>query len=275
MSEALRLPIDVRLMNWTAAVLLLGCVAALVLAAGSWAARLPLFALTKVTVDGELARVDAAALRAQVQPALRGNFFSMDLQAVRHAFEQVPWVRSAHVQREFPHALRVRLQEQDAAALWGEADSGVLVNRQGEVFEADPAPVEDERLARLVGPRGQSARMLAMLQRLAPALEALQVPVESLALSVHGSWRVRLENGAALELGTGEAPALLARLQRLTGTLAGVATRQGRRITQLEYADLRYANGYALRLQGVTTLSGDEAPPNAAPTRPATTNHRG
>lgn len=274
MSEALRLPIDVRLMNWTAAVLLLGCAVALVLALGSWMARLPLFALTQVTIDGELARVDTARLRADVAPALKGNFFTMDLQAVRRAFEQVPWIRSVQVQRHFPHALHVRVHEQDAAALWGEAGSETLVNREGEVFEANPAAVEDERLARLVGPRDQSARMLAMLGALAAPLKPLQAPVESLALSAHGSWRVRLDNGAALELGTGEAPALRARLRRLTDTLGGVAERQGRRITQLEYADLRYANGYALRLQGVTTMSGD-APHPAPARRPATNNHRG
>ncbi|MBZ0225688.1 MAG: cell division protein FtsQ/DivIB [Comamonas sp.] len=274
MSEALRLPVDVRLMNWTTAVLLLGCAVAFMLVLGNWMSRLPLFALTKVTVDGELARVDMTVLRTKVTPVLVGNFFTMDLQAVRSAFEQVPWIRSVQVQREFPHALRVRVREQDAAALWGEADSGALVNREGEVFEADPAALEDERLARLVGPREQSAPMLAMLGQLAPALEPLQRPVESLALSAHGSWRVQLENGAALELGTGEAPVLLARLKRLTDTLGGVARRQGRRVTQLEYADLRYANGYALRLQGVTTVSGD-APHPAAARRPASTNHRG
>ena len=176
MNEALRLPIDVRLMNWTAAVLLLGCAAALVLALGSWMARLPLFALTKVTVDGELSRVNVVALRAEVAPALRGNFFTIDLQAVRRAFEQVPWVRSVQVQRDFPHALHVRVREQDAAALWGEAGSETLVNRAGEVFQADTAAVEDERLARLIGPKGQSAQMLAMLGQLTPALEPLDAP---------------------------------------------------------------------------------------------------
>jgi len=111
MSEALRLPVDVRLMNWTTAVLLLGCAVAFMLVLGSWMSRLPLFALTKVTVDGELARVDTVALRTKVTPVLVGNFFTMDLQAVRRAFEQVPWVRSVQVQREFPHALRVRVRE--------------------------------------------------------------------------------------------------------------------------------------------------------------------
>lgn len=274
MSDALRLPIDVRLMNVTASVLLAGFAMALVLVLGSWIARLPLFALTKVTVDGELNRVDMAALRAEVAPALRGNFFTIDLQAVRHAFEQVPWVRSVQVQRSFPHALHVRVREQDAAALWGEAGSETLVNRQGEVFQADPSVVEDEGLARLVGPKDQSAHMLAMLARLAPAITPLNLPVQSLALSAHGSWRVQLEGGGALELGSGDAPLLLARLKRLTDTLTAVAERQGRRTNQLEYADLRYANGYALRLQGVSTVSPGTPHP-AGPRRPASTNHRG
>ena len=117
-----------------------------------------------------------------------------------------------------------------------------------------------------------SARMLAMFHRLAPALQPLGLPFEALLLSAHGSWRAVLAGGAAVELGQGEAPELLQRLQRLTGTLTQIAQRQGRRIDQLEYADLRYANGYALRLKGVTTLSG-EAPAPAR--RAAPKNQRG
>lgn len=275
MSAAVPVPVDIRLMNVTANVLLLGCVVAVAMLLGSWAARLPIFALTSIKVEGELNRVDATELRNDVAPALRGNFFTVDLQAVRQAFEQVPWVKSVQVQRNFPHALHVRVREQDPAALWGEADSGTLVNREGQVFEANEDALDDEHLARLVGPREQSAQMLAMLGQLTPALKPLQAAVASLTLSAHGSWRVQLEGGATVELGTGEAPALLARLRRLTDTLGGVAHRQGgRSVAQLEYADLRYPNGYALRLQGVTMGGGDASHPAAA-RRPAPTNHRG
>ena len=272
MSAAASLPIDVRLMNWVAAVLLLGCMAAFVLALGHWAARLPLFALTHVSVDGELSHVNVQVLQAEVAPSLTGNFFTVDLQAVRKAFEQVPWIQSVQVQREFPHTLHVRVRQQQAAAYWGEAGGETLVNREGEVFQADVGSLEDEHLVRLEGPAGASARMLAMFHRLAPALQPLGLPLESLRLSAHGSWRAVLAGGATVELGQGEAPELLQRLQRLTGTLTQIAQRQGRRIDQLEYADLRYANGYALRLKGVTTLSG-EAPAPAR--RAAPKNQRG
>ncbi|QEA13354.1 cell division protein FtsQ/DivIB [Comamonas flocculans] len=271
MNPASPLPLDVRLMNWTAGLLLLGCAAALLWALGSWAARLPLFALTRVSVGGELARVDAARLRSQVAPALAGNFFTVDLQRVRRAFEQVPWVKSVQVQRIFPHALQVRVQEQQAAALWGEEGAEALVNPEGEVFHADVSAVEDEALVRLVGPKEQAGPMLAMLRQLVPALAPLDSRVQTLALSAHGSWHVQLDSGAALELGSGEAPLLLARVRRLAATLAQVAHGQQRSLAQLQYADLRYPNGYALRLKGVNTLGGDApSAPRAAPK-----NHRG
>lgn len=274
MSAPLPLPIDIRLMNWTAAVLLLGCVVAAVVVLGSWVAGAPVFALTRVSVEGELAHTSAAQLRADVGPRLAGNFFTVDLQAVRQAFEQLPWVKSARVQREFPGTLRVRLTEQRVVAYWGEPGGDALVNREGEVFEADASGLEDSGLPRLRGAPEQSAQMLAMLGQIAPALSALGAPIDTLTLSEHGSWRALLASGAQVELGSGDAPLLLTRARRLTDTLARVAQQQGRRIDQLEYADLRYASGYALRLKGVTTVSGD-APRLPAPRTSARNHQRG
>lgn len=271
-TAVLPLPLDVRLMNWTAAVLLLGCVLALLAAAAVWVMRAPVFALHSVNVEGDLTHVSAHALRETVAPALTGNLFTVDLQAVREAFEQVPWVRRAQVRREFPGTLRVQLQEQQAAAFWGDPGGDQLVNREGEVFDADPGELDEQALPRLRGAPEHSAEMLHMVQQLAPVVAALGAQIDVLGLSPHGSWRVHLASGAAIELGSGPSELLLTRMQRLVATLARVAAQQGRRVDQLEYADLRYASGYALRLKGVTTDGGDA--PGAA-RRPARNNQRG
>ncbi len=274
-AAALPLPLDIRLMNWTAAVLLLGCAAALLAALVLWAMRAPVFALKQVSVEGELVHASAPALRAAVAPRLQGNFFTVDLQAVRSAFEQVPWIRRARVQREFPGTLRVHLQEQQAAAFWGEPGGDQLVNREGEVFEAGPSDLEEQSLPRLRGTPEHSAELLRMVQQLAPALQPLGSGIDVLSLSAHGSWRARLASGAVVELGSGPADVVLARAQRLAATLARVAAQQGRRADQLEYADLRYASGYALRLKGVTTDGVQTHHAPAAPHRPARNNQRG
>ena len=84
------LPLDVRLMNSTAT-LLLGLVAlglaALVLA---WVARLPAFAFRSVRVEGDVTRNSVSTIRANALPKLAGGFFTMDLQQAQHAFETVP-----------------------------------------------------------------------------------------------------------------------------------------------------------------------------------------
>jgi cell division protein FtsQ len=46
--------------------------------------------------------------------------FTANLDAVRAAFESVPWVRKASVQREWPNKLRVTLEEHVVLGTWGD-----------------------------------------------------------------------------------------------------------------------------------------------------------
>ncbi|WP_338050800.1 cell division protein FtsQ/DivIB [Ramlibacter algicola] len=254
MTAAAPQPFDVRLMNATAAVLFTVLVAVLLAAACWWAVRHPLFALGGITVQGEVAHNNAATLRANVAPQLRGNFFTVDLAATRRAFETVPWVRQAIVRREFPNRLRVGLQEHHAVAFWGDENGSRLVNSHGELFEANPDDIEQDHLPRLSGPDGQAMQVLAMYQALAPLFEGLDLAVEQVALSGRGSWQVTLDTDAVLELGRGEPAEVLPRVQRLVQTLTQVASRYGRTPDALLAADLRYGDGYAVRLRGVGTI---------------------
>ena len=119
MSEA-AVPADIRLMNVTATVLFALGLAWLLAAGGWWALRHPWFAVSAITVAGDVSHNSAATLRANVAPRLAGNFFTVNLNAARDAFQAAPWVRQAVVRREFPNRLRVQIQEHQAVALWGE-----------------------------------------------------------------------------------------------------------------------------------------------------------
>ena len=253
------LPLDVRLMNRLAAALAL-LFAGLVLAAlGQWLVRQSVFSLEAIRVENELLHNNAVTLRANVAPKLTGNFFTLDLAQARAAFEQVPWVRQAVVRREFPDRLRVQIEEHVPVAFWGQDDDARLVNSHGEVFEVNPGDMEAEDLPRLHGPLPQAALVLATFQRLAPLFEKKDAELVQLELSSRGSWRARLENGAQLELGAGSRNEIEQRVQRFLATVTQAAPRFGR---DLESADLRYPNGYALRLRGVTTVSPDKKQPS-------------
>ena len=253
------MPGDVRLMNVTAVALAI--VAALLLAGAGllWLARQPLFAIRVITIDGDVGRNSVSTIRANAAPRLAGNFMTLDLAAVRRAFESVPWVRHAVVQKVWPNRLRVRLEEHRPVALWGGGEPGSekLVNSFGEVFEANIGDVEDETLPTLEGPDGSAARVLAMHDKLSRPFALLQARVDGLQLSGRGSWQATLDSGAVVEIGRGSDDEAVARTARFVSTVRQVTSRYQR---PLEYADLRHTDGYAVRLKGVSTLinAGDK-----------------
>jgi len=257
MKTAPPLPIDVRVMNATALLMLgvFGVIALSVL--GWWGLRHPAFALGGITVQGDVAHNSAATLRANVAPRVQGNFFTVDLAAVRQAFREVPWVREAVVHREFPHRLRVVLQEHRPVAFWGPEGETLLVNSFGEVFEANPGDLDQDDLPRLSGPREQSALVLTTYRTLAPIFRSLQLEIEQLTLTSRGSWQAVLDTSAQIELGRGTPEEIAARAQRFAQTLTQATSRYARRPEALVSADLRHADGYAIRLRGVSTLGND------------------
>ena len=256
-TAALDLPGDVRLMNAVAnTVYALAAVGALV-AGVLWLMRSPLFPIRSIQLEGDLARNSVPTIRANAAPLLAGNFFSVDLQQGRAAFEAVPWVRHAVVRRVWPDRLSVRLEEHQAAALWegtgdvSTANGDKLVNSFGEVFQANVGDVEQDDLPSLVGPEGAAPQMLALYRRLKPVFAKLDLGIDRLELTGRGSWRAELDTGATIELGRGNEAEVLARSERFARTLTQVTGRYGQ---PLEHADLRQAGGYAVRLRGIATV---------------------
>ncbi len=250
-TPAAGLPADVRLMNATAALFALVGVLAIAVVAALWMAQQPVFALRAIRIDGDVARNSASTIRANAMPHLAGNFFSLDLQEAREAFESVPWVRHAVVQRIWPNRLAVRLEEHRAAALWAtEEGEDKLVNSFGEVFEANPGDVDEDELPVLRGPEGSSARLLALYRKLQPVVQPLDMRIEELSMSGRGSLTAELDGGAAIAIGRGEDDEVVARLQRFVATLPQVIAQHQR---PLVHADLRHNDGYAVRLKGVST----------------------
>lgn len=257
MAATLQQPFDVKLMNITALALFSLCVVLLLVATVWWAVRHPVFAIAGIKVQGEVAHNNAVTLRANVAPRLAGNFFTVNLDGARQAFEAVPWVRKAVVRREFPNRLRVQLQEHKAVALWGTEGDMRLVNSFGEVFDANVGDVEPDEMPRLSGPQGQAPQVLAMYEQLTLLFDAVDLGVDRVALTARGSWQVELDTGGVVELGRGTREEVIARTRRFVQTLTQAASRYSRRPDALVSADLRHGDGYALRLRGVGTTGAD------------------
>jgi cell division protein FtsQ len=243
------LPPDVRMMDVTAVAIVVLAAVVLLAAGAAWVARQPVFAFRAIRLEGEVTRNSAATIRANAAPRLAGNYFTLDLQAARRAFESVPWVRHVVVQRVFPNRLVVRMEEHHPVAVWkGDEGNDRLVNSYGEVFEANLGDVDDDDLPEFAGENdAAAAAVLAMYHRLLPVFKPLDLAPARLALTRRGSWQLELDNGAELELGRGSDDEVLARTARFVRTVTQVASHQRR---GWDHADLRHADGYALRMKG-------------------------
>jgi len=265
------LPPDIRLMNGVSALLVLGVLLAGVGLGLQWLVRQPVFAIRSITVEGDVSRNSAASLRANALPRMSGGFLSMNLQQTRAAFEAVPWVRHATVQRLWPARLQVTLEEHQPAAYWetkpegadAESDATVerlLVNDHGEVFQANLGDVEDEDLPLLSGPDKSSAHMRRLWQQLQAQTARLEDSISRLDLSGRGSWRATLEKGTVIELGRGSDAEVLARYTQYVSSITQVSARFH---TAVLSADLRHVDGYAVRLRGISTSATTPGKPGA------------
>lgn len=280
-SAAPSVPLDVRATRTAADVLLVLGAGAFVALALLWLSHSPLFSFRVLTLHGDLLHNSVPVIRTQVLPKLKGNYFTIDLREARSAFETVPWVRRATVQRVWPNRLAVTLEQHRATAYWehsGEPDEGgrggrpgndggLLVNLQGEVFEVNLGDVEDEQMPLLSGPQGSSPQVWHMYRRLAPLFGPLGEGIRQLGLSARGSWQATLDSGARIELGRGSADEVIQRTQRYAATVGQVAARYQREGRSVEYADLRHQDAYALRLRGVSTTREPANPSSARGSR--------
>ena len=213
----------------------------LALAAGLAVARSPLFPLREIVVAGAPVHTSRDAIERAIEGRLRGNFFAVDLAEVRAGLEQLPWVRRVQVRRLWPDRLEVTLAEHVPLARW---DAGGLVNLQGERFAGSGG----DGLPGFAGPDGSEADVTRRFRAFVQILAPLGVAPERVVLTPRHAWRVRLNDGLAIELGR-DAPGdpVEARLSRLVEAYPQSLARMARKP---EYVDLRYPNGFALRVAG-------------------------
>jgi len=235
-----------QLLNLAADVLMLLCAVALGYAAMISVVRLPFFPLKQLVVASALDQVSPAQIEYATQTSLDGNFFTVNLDNVRSAFEKLPWVRKASVRRRWPDGIELTIEEHVAAARWRGGDSEArLVNSHGELFAASLAD-GPTALPLFSGPEGSATVMLARYREFAEVLATLGRSSRMVTLSPRQAWQLRLDDGLILELGRDQAKhPLHERLQRFTGIYPEVRARAKASINAI---DMRYPNGFALRL---------------------------
>ena len=211
----------------------------MLVAAMAWrAAHMDAFSVRDIDVIGDIRHVTRVQVETIVFDELQGTFFTVDIGVAKAAFEKLPWVRTVVVRRRWPNRLEVAVEEHREFARWG---NSALVNRYGEVFEG----ASNDRLPTFEGPDGSSVEVTRNYLQFDKALQLIGRQVDAVQVSERRAWRVRLDDGTVIELGRDH---VIARLNNYVAAY-------GRSVARLEggarHVDLRYANGFSVRVKGL------------------------
>ena len=199
-----------------------------------------------VRVEGEFRHISAEQLRTAVAAQMDDGFFAVELDEVRRAAENLPWVEEARVRKHWPDTVEVRVLEHQPAANFND---GKLINTNGVVFEL-PDAVDINGLPNLRGPEDRALEVFQTWQSLSQALVAAGLDVTAVTLSDRGTWDIEATGGLQIRLGAGDPVQRIARFVNVYDELVRAGP-------PMERIDLRYSNGIAVKRQQVENLAAE------------------
>lgn len=195
-----------------------------------------LFPIETVQVYG-VTHIAQSSVESALTPMVDHGFFAVNVDAVRDRLKTLPWVAEAAVRRVWPNHLTVEITEKNPVASWNKSS---VLSASGELFvpDEDAAPTP---LVEFSGPEGGQILMLQYFYQINRTLAPLHVNILSLTLTPYMTWKLALDNGITLQIGHKD---ILTRLVQFVKVYPKII---GARAADVDYVDLRYSNGMAVR----------------------------
>lgn len=191
--------------------------------------------ITDVRISGAYQHVSPEQLQAAVLPYVSKGFFALDVHGLWQQLQDIPWISTVRVRRDWPSGVSVHFSEQQAFARW---ESDGVLNGSGELFHPDIKSIPDN-LPTLVGPSDQSQSIFQKYQLLQRLLDAQEMKIVAVQVSPRRSWQIRLDNGMTLVLGRRD---IVPRIERFVKVWPKLSKKERDHTHQI---DLRFPNGFA------------------------------
>lgn len=248
-----------------------------------------IFPVENVQVIGELNFLDKRIIESVVSDNIEGGYFTVDLNKIRQALKQQPWIQDVSLRRQWPAQLDVFIAEQVPVAYWND---DAYINDDGEVFSPEMID-ESLNLLKLTGPDGSQNTVWKFMNKLHQQIALLEFEVVRLDLDDRRSWQLLIVENASSEISSSEISkqAMSAdeakvnkadmadsnmidiklgrfetekRLQRFVRVLPLLTIEQkinsndstGKKIKVI---DMRYPNGFAVQMTTVNTMPDQAA----------------
>ena len=231
----------------------------LILFVADWLLQPDKFQIEEILVYGESGNSGGEQVKEAVQNALDGNFFSISLERLENEVEQLPWVFSASLRRQWPPTIVINVVEAELAARWG---TDKWLSLAGDLIVR---PVNEKwdhsTLAQLDGPEDQVDVVWKVFRQWSGKFASVGLSLDALSLSSTGLLDFRISAAAPGLQGESDNPdgriadtdsnvTMIVELEnswtRVQRFLDTLDSRLLVRFPEMESVDLRYQNGFTI-----------------------------
>jgi cell division protein FtsQ len=172
-----------------------------------------------------------------VMPLVDRGYFTIHLDHIRDHLLQLSWISNVSVRKIWPDQVELTIHEKMPIAIWNKES---LLSENGVLFSPKQASYLSS-LPTFIGSPGQQIVMLNVFKDMSRLLVPLHVKIAHLELTSYLTWKLKLDNGMMMQIGYND---VLTQLNRFVKVYPKVI---GTHASDVEYVDLRYPNGVAVR----------------------------
>lgn len=195
------------------------------------------FPIQEVSVTGHYSHLVEQNLKNQIEPFVQSSFFTINIYALKEKLQENPWIEDADIRLVWPDKLLIHLTEQKPVAIW---NSNSLLNAQGTIF-SPPKQTFPHALPLFNAPEEHQQLVLDTYYNLSTRVSQLGLFIVELDLTPRLAWYVRLSNGLEIILGRDNID------DRMKNFIASYKSVIADKVQDIDYLDLRYSNGFALK----------------------------
>lgn len=198
--------------------------------------------IENVEIESAYENVSLIGLQKKIVSVLEGGYFTVDLEVIRQALLEMPWVEDASIRRQWPSGLHIKVIEKKAVAYWGK---DALLSDRGQVFKPDSVK-QTKALPKLSGPEGLHGKVWGFLAEINDDFNEMGFQIKQLVLDERRAWTLSIANKSTMQdvivkLGREETAN---RLSRFINVFSGNAIVD---MNTIAVIDMRYPNGFAMR----------------------------
>ncbi len=186
--------------------------------------------------------LEHTVVQRELTPLVQRGFFSVQVDAIKEKLLQSPWISTVNVRRIWPDQVWITIAEKNAIARWNENS---LLSLSGDLFDPDETTVPTQ-LPDFYGPDGKQLYVMQYYKKISSLLEPLHFRITRMELTPSRFWNITLDNGIKLTIDHKD---FLTRFGHFVKVYPKII---GDRADAVDYIDLRYANGMAVKWKSVT-----------------------